>query len=185
ASALTQKWFDQNHTKRSTKPISALIAASKRARASLRKSCRGNGTASGWARTGGASGLASIAVSPPVFSIATCGAAARRSFSRLSLAARSALNSKTARLAAALLGRSAFAISPALGRSSSARSAPRGSDAIAAIEPVRGPKPNRCSARAASFGSRAISVVLPGADLLGVIGSQPHLYHLYHRCSHL
>src|SRR6202022_1039261 len=178
ASALTQKWFDQNHTRRSTKPISALIAASKRARASLRKSGRGSGTASGCAAVGGgASGFASIAVSPPAFSTATCGAASRRRRSRLSLAARSALYSKTARLAAALVGRSGFRICPAFGRSISARSAPRGSAAIAAIEPLRGPKPNRCSARAASFGSRAISVVLPGADLHGIIGRRPHLYH--------
>src|SRR5215471_8782128 len=37
---LTQKWFDQNHTSRSTKPISALSAASIRILASLRKSWR-------------------------------------------------------------------------------------------------------------------------------------------------
>src|SRR5580658_1962799 len=36
-SAETQKWFDQNHTSRSTKPISAVLAATKCARASLRK----------------------------------------------------------------------------------------------------------------------------------------------------
>src|SRR5216683_4405035 len=162
ASALTQKWFDQNHTRRSTKPISALIAASKRARASLRKSCRGRGTASGWVGAGGgASAFASIMASPPGFSIATCGAASRRRRSRFSFAARSALYSKTARLAAPLLGRSAVAACPTFGRSSSASRAPRGSAAIAAIEPERGPKPNRWSASAASFGSRAISVVPP------------------------
>src|SRR5712692_6065114 len=38
---------------------------------------------------------------------------------------------------------------PAPGRSSSASSAPREWDASAAIEPGRGPKPNRCSAKAA------------------------------------
>jgi len=37
ASALTQKWFDQNHTSRSAKPISALTAASIRALASANR----------------------------------------------------------------------------------------------------------------------------------------------------
>ena len=45
---------------------------------------------------------------------------------------------------------SAFTICPMPGLSSSASSAPRGSDAIAAIEPARGPIPKRCKARAAT-----------------------------------
>ena len=134
----TQKWFDQNHTNRSTKPISALSAASMRALASLRKSCRGNGTASGLA------GAASIA--------ACTESRGGRFFSAL----RSALYSKTARLAAPLVGRSGFVICPAPGRSSSAISAPRGSAAISPIDPSRGPNPNRCRASAASCGLRAI-----------------------------
>ena len=42
-SAETQKWFDQNQTNRSTRPISASAAASKRALASLRMICCGSG----------------------------------------------------------------------------------------------------------------------------------------------
>src|SRR5215472_2387972 len=42
-SAETQKWLDQNQTSRSTKPIWALPAASKRALASLRMICCGSG----------------------------------------------------------------------------------------------------------------------------------------------
>src|SRR6516162_2600653 len=110
---------------------------------------------------GRASGFISIAASPPASCIATFAAASRRSRSRFSLAARSALYSKTARLAAPLLGRSALTICPTPGRSSSARRAPRGSSVIASIEPARGPKPNRCSASAASLGLQAISVVPP------------------------
>src|SRR5438105_531536 len=132
---LTQKWFDQNHTNRSTKPISALRAASILALASLRKSCRGNGTPSDLA------GAASIAASGR---------------GRFWLALRSALYSKTARLAAPLVGRSGLVICPAPGASSSAVSAPRGSAAISPIDPARGPNPNRCSASGASCGLRAI-----------------------------
>jgi len=56
---------------------------------------------------------------------------------------------------------------PALGRSRSASNAPRGSSAIAAIEPATGPKPNRCNASAASslglvvmLSSRASELIL-------------------------
>src|SRR5205085_2502839 len=41
-------------------------------------------------------------------------------------------------------------ICPAPGFSISASSAPRGSEAIAAIDPARGPRPNRCRASAAA-----------------------------------
>src|SRR6516165_763904 len=176
ALALTQKWFDQNHTRRSTRPVSALIAASKWTLASLRNSCRGSGTVSGFSGGGDdASGFASIAASAS----ALCAAASRRSRSRFPFAARSALYSKTARLAAPLLGRSGAAISPAFGRSSSARSAPRGSNAMASIEPARGPKPNRCNASTAFFGSQAISVVVPEADEQAVICSRSLIHHRY------
>ena len=82
-------------------------------------------------------------------SAARCFSASRRLRSSRSLARRSALYSNTAREACALVIRSGLSICPAPGWSSSAKSAPRGSDAIAAIEPARGPKPKRCSARAA------------------------------------
>src|SRR5580704_15200437 len=63
-SAETQKWFDQNHTKRSTKPTSAVAAASKRALASLSRSCCGNGGGGGWlAGFGGGAGGAMLAAS--------------------------------------------------------------------------------------------------------------------------
>ena len=66
-------------------------------------------------------------------------------------------NSKALRAAAPLVSSSGSVRRPAPGRSSSASSAPRGSEAMAAIEPGRGPSPNRCSASAASaFGSRAM-----------------------------
>src|SRR6202035_2405037 len=42
-SAETQKWFDQNQTSRSAKPMSAVAAASKRALASFCSSCCGSG----------------------------------------------------------------------------------------------------------------------------------------------
>ena len=44
-SAETQKWFDQNHTSRSTKPISGASAASKRAFTSRWKICCGTASA--------------------------------------------------------------------------------------------------------------------------------------------
>src|SRR5262245_32153543 len=84
-----------------------------------------------------------------------------------SFACRSARNSKKARAACPLLGRFAAATRPAPGRSRSASYAPRGSPAIAAIEPATGPNPNRCNASAASnlglvvmLSSRASSSIL-------------------------
>ena len=58
-SAETQKWFDQNHTSRSTKPISASIAASMRALTSRLTFCCG-GVGCGGA---GGSGTAIVAAS--------------------------------------------------------------------------------------------------------------------------
>src|SRR5579884_2504423 len=159
ASALTQKWLDQNHTSRSTKPISASIAARNRASASSKKMRRGSGTSFGAsAVSGGASGAVAIWFSMPVFAASFC-AASRRLRSSLSCAARAALYSKTSRFSAAAAG-SAAAIRPAPGRSSSARSAPCGSLASAAIEPRRGPMPKRCSASAEALASRIIAGVL-------------------------
>src|SRR5689334_19290698 len=69
-------------------------------------------------------------------------------------------NANVARVATPLLISSGLETRPALGRSRSAISAPRGSDAMAAIEPVRGPRPKRLSASAASaLESRAMRVV--------------------------
>src|SRR5215472_18391862 len=65
---------------------------------------------------------------------------------------------------------------PAFDRSRSARSAARGSEAIAAIEPSRGPNPNRCNANAASFGSQAIGLV-PPRSALHIICRYPRLHH--------
>src|SRR3982075_985233 len=59
-------------------------------------------------------------------------------------------NANAARAATLLFISSRLEMRPAPGRSSSAISAPRGSDAMAAIEPVRGPRPKRLSASAAS-----------------------------------
>jgi len=53
------------------------------------------------------------------------------------------------------------AIWPAPGFSISASSAPRGSDAMTAIEPGRGPSPNRCSASAATPFASSDMVVFP------------------------
>src|SRR5262249_53268702 len=56
-----------------------------------------------------------------------------------------------------LVSKSALPTRPAPARSNSASSAPRGSEATAAIDPARGPRPNRCKASAASaFGSAAM-----------------------------
>src|SRR5712691_3075726 len=65
-----------------------------------------------------------------------------------------------ARLIAPLLSKPAEGISPALGRSRSATSAAVGSVAMTAIDPGRGPKPNRCNASAAPRGSRAMTFFL-------------------------
>ena len=81
-----------------------------------------------------------------------CPPASRRIWRRASLELE-----RRARRRTPLLSRSALAMRPAPLRSSSAISAPRGSDAIAAIEPARGPSPKRCSASAAcAFGSSAM-----------------------------
>src|SRR4029077_19683470 len=61
-----------------------------------------------------------------------------------------ALAAATVRTALPLEGRADAAAGSAGGLSSSASRAPRGSEAIAAIDPGRGPMPNRCSASRAS-----------------------------------
>ena len=129
-SAETQKWFDQNQTNRSTSPISALAAASKRALASLKMICCGSGgsTPGNWAICEGASPLA-----------VACFCCRDASFCS---ARRSARKSETSRAALALDIRFGASIWPAPGRSRSASSAPRGSAAIAAIVSPTGPKPN-------------------------------------------
>src|SRR5579884_3753239 len=68
-SSLTQKWLDQNHTSRSTRPIPASTAASVRAFASFRKICRGTGTSAGASLAPGASALACMTVASPAPSI--------------------------------------------------------------------------------------------------------------------
>src|SRR5262249_48251688 len=94
--------------------------------------------------------------------------ALRQLFLRLPFSAE--LEKGTRRL---LLGRFAAATRPAPGRSRSASNAPRGSSAIAAIEPATGPNPNRCNASAASnlglvvmVSSRASSSILGRAPAL-------------------
>src|SRR5580698_824813 len=52
-SAETQKWLDQNHTSRSTKPVLGATAESMRALASFRKSCCGSGGGAGCGGFGG------------------------------------------------------------------------------------------------------------------------------------
>ena len=152
-SAETQKWFDQNQISRSTNPISGAIAASSRAFASRRKICCGIASAAGI----GASGFASmLSIEAPVVarSSAACFCAIRR-------ACRSWRKLKAAVEDLAAVISSALTICPMPGLSSSASSAPRGSDAIAAIEPARGPKPKRCRASAAvAFASSDMVVVL-------------------------
>jgi hypothetical protein len=78
-------------------------------------------------------------------------------------ALRSALSSNVPRLAAPPGRTPSAGICSAFGRSSSASGAPRGSDAMAAIEPVRRPSPSRCKARAAPIGSIAMGLVLRSA----------------------
>src|SRR5215813_4625299 len=142
-----QKWFDQNHTRRSAKPISQASAASMRALASSRYSCRpGLGMTS-------AAILAAFAGSGSGDASAMAGSTARLASSARAMvmarARRSALASATSRNACALVGNDAAAILPASRLSSSASRAPRGSEAMAAMEPSRGPKPKRLSANTA------------------------------------
>src|SRR3954449_3819623 len=80
---------------------------------------------------------------------AVCRLASCSFFARIALACRFAFASVTVRKALALEGRLPATISAAAARSSSAIRAPRGSDWIAAIDPGRGPIPNRCRASAA------------------------------------
>ena len=128
-SAETQKWFDQNQTSRSTKPISAAIAASSRALASLRKSCCGAMPTVGRGR------------GRRVFVLRHSWAArASRAGGAAHLAAAPDGTRPPARRRAAAHQTRRAAMRPAPARSSSAISAPRGSDAIAAIEPARGPR---------------------------------------------
>ena len=153
-----QKWLDQNHTSRSAKPSSAPSAAVKRALASARNVSR---------TTLRSSGLGSVA-SSSFGTVDLSGSAIpmarwRSSASRLATiwrARRSARNSKDARTACALVIRLLPMIRPMSGRSSSANNAPRASEAIAAIEPRRGPRQKRCRASAAAnFGSSDINVL--------------------------
>src|SRR5262249_44305393 len=61
------------------------------------------------------------------------------------------------RAAVPLVSKSALPMRPAPAPSNSASNAPRGSDAMPAIDPARGPRPNRYRASAASaFASRAM-----------------------------
>src|SRR4051812_47942788 len=155
-SAATQKWLDQNHASRSAKPISAPSAAAKRALASPRKISRTTFGSSGLAPAGsvvasaGAGAMASVLPMARLRSSASRWAITRR-------ARRSARNSNAARTACALVIRWLPSIRPIPGRSSSASKAPRGSEASAAIEPRRGPRPKRCSASAADCGSSDMS----------------------------
>src|SRR6516225_7748232 len=105
-----------------------------------------------------------------------------------SFACRSARNSKKARAACPLLGRFAAATRPAPGRSRSASNAPRGSSAIAAIEPATGPKPNRCNASAASslglvvmLSSRASSSILRRAHLRSISRKRRAAFEFHQR----
>ena len=84
----------------------------------------------------------------------------------LCCASRLARYSKKAREAIALLGRFCAVTSPAPGCSNSASNAPRGSSAIAAIEPAAGPRPNRCRASAASSCG---FVVMVASELSGLL----------------
>src|SRR5262249_2650553 len=105
---------------------------------------------------GAAAGFAGSAILPASSLMPWRSSAASRSASfwarcaRTFFACRAACASKPAREACALVSKSGLLMAPMPGRSSSASSAPRGSEAIAAIEPGRGPRPNRCRANAAS-----------------------------------
>src|SRR5262245_37017864 len=144
--------------------MSAATAASMRACASWKNIRRGSGGSAsglGWASV--SASLAAASSMPA--SAARCFCASRRLRSSRSLARRSELYSKTAREACAPVIRSGLSICPAPGLSSSATSPPRGSAALAAIEPARGPKPKRCNASAAcALGSRAITLIHHGVD---------------------
>ena len=91
------------------------------------------------------------ALSPAIVMSFAPGEATRGSFMfrcAMRAALRSWRNSNTARRALSLLMRPELLIRPAPDARSETR-APRGSDAMAAMSPGRGPKPNRCSANAA------------------------------------
>src|ERR1043166_3687452 len=135
--------------------MSASNAASSRALTSLRKFFRSPSVAPCEASAASAALAASALLAASVMP-GPSPWAARRSFSfwarcaRIACARRSARASKAARAAAVALMSSGLSMRPARGRSISANSAPRGSEAIWAIEFRFGPRPNRCSASAAS-----------------------------------
>jgi hypothetical protein len=78
----------------------------------------------------------------------------------------------TARAASPLVSKPPpAAMRPAPVRSRSAINAPRGSEAMAAIDPARGPRPNRCNAIVAStLGSRAMREHFPPVERHGCDG---------------